>query len=663
MRCSSTTIAALLDSKNFKLFKRNKDRLYAEIFSTIELITVLVIFGFVSNHGAVSVNQGPQAFSPKVYTSNSTLTACSTYGFHLQTDPCYVYFGDSEFGCSNGLKSFIEQEMSWCSLAGSVEEMQALYSNLMYVVPICTCGNTSNFGNTSWAKDSNVAVAIQFYESEYGRYTIFGPSIGVATDTGYSNVQKNVKKLPTSRNEYILPWQIAMDSALLGTDLVVKIGYFPQNSYKMVDVGVISMLPMYTVMIIMYSLQAIATEMCKENKGGMRHALFTVGLSPFTYWLSWIKLLLVRLSVVAIPMVLVFKILLVTTIDTTLFVLAFSLFVLWSTLFVVLAALVGLDPDTVVFVVTVAPSLVSAFSYAFVPYFLTPDFHIPIPAWVTVGVCWLMPPASFSLVMVIALFYRQQEQVLDFAAANEMTPFGVSLTEVIIPIAGNVAVYAVICIYLARTTTGIATDVGVVTGDATTAGAGPGGSVPLEFVAPFHENPEPKRVGSIDFDGIAMVNLNSVEKEEDGNANLRIAISVQNVEKCFVTNDGKTLRAVDGLSVDFYNDQITSLLGHNGAGKSTTIGVLTGLFPPDGGQAFIQGLSVRNDMARIRPLIGLCPQMNVCWDLLTVDEHLSLYAAIRGLSQTEATRQIDEVRRKLCFLFRGFVVTRCIGGR
>lgn len=47
--------------------------------------------------------------------------------------------------------------------------------------------------------------------------------------------------------------------------------------------------------------------------------------------------------------------------------------------------------------------------------------------------------------------------------------------------------------------------------------------------------------------------------------------------------------AVDDLNLEIFHGQITALLGHNGAGKSTTIGMLTGLLPPTSGDAMIYG--------------------------------------------------------------------------
>ena len=78
-----------------------------------------------------------------------------------------------------------------------------------------------------------------------------------------------------------------------------------------------------------------------------------------------------------------------------------------------------------------------------------------------------------------------------------------------------------------------------------------------------------------------------------------------------------------------YKGQVTVLLGRNGAGKTTTMSILTGLFPPTDGSAYINGLSVVDDIDLIRTNLGICPQHNVLFDRLTVSEHLSFFARLK----------------------------------
>uniref|UniRef100_A0A8C6U720 ABC transporter domain-containing protein n=1 Tax=Neogobius melanostomus TaxID=47308 RepID=A0A8C6U720_9GOBI len=117
-------------------------------------------------------------------------------------------------------------------------------------------------------------------------------------------------------------------------------------------------------------------------------------------------------------------------------------------------------------------------------------------------------------------------------------------------------------------------------------------------------------------------------------------VSVRNLVKIYKT--GKKL-AVDGLSVDFYENQITSFLGHNGAGKTTTMSILTGLFPPTSGSALINGYDIHSDMDTIRKYLGMCPQHNVLFSELTVEEHIYFYARLKGCSKEEVKEEMEQM--------------------
>lgn len=107
----------------------------------------------------------------------------------------------------------------------------------------------------------------------------------------------------------------------------------------------------------------------------------------------------------------------------------------------------------------------------------------------------------------------------------------------------------------------------------------------------------------------------------------RAAVEIRGLRKAF---RGGTV-AVKGLDLTIYHDQITALLGHNGAGKSTTIAMLTGLVPPSSGDVFVLGKSVRDELAAVRTVCGICPQQNVLFPRLTVLEHLRFFAVLKGV--------------------------------
>uniref|UniRef100_A0A8D2MI87 ATP binding cassette subfamily A member 1 n=1 Tax=Zonotrichia albicollis TaxID=44394 RepID=A0A8D2MI87_ZONAL len=128
-------------------------------------------------------------------------------------------------------------------------------------------------------------------------------------------------------------------------------------------------------------------------------------------------------------------------------------------------------------------------------------------------------------------------------------------------------------------------------------------------------------------------------KEEEP-VHLSLGVSIQNLVKVY--RDGKKV-AVDGLTLNFYEGQITSFLGHNGAGKTTTMSILTGLFPPTSGTAFILGKDIRSELSTIRQNLGVCPQHNVLFDLLTVEEHIWFYARLKGLPEKKVKEEMDQM--------------------
>ncbi|KAI6234897.1 ABC transporter, ATP-binding protein [Aphelenchoides fujianensis] len=84
--------------------------------------------------------------------------------------------------------------------------------------------------------------------------------------------------------------------------------------------------------------------------------------------------------------------------------------------------------------------------------------------------------------------------------------------------------------------------------------------------------------------------------------------------------------AVNGVDFAAYRGEITCLLGHNGAGKSTVFSCLTGHTKPTSGTV----LNVLSDLSEIRRHLGYCPQSNPLYDRLTCAEHLRLAARLRG---------------------------------
>lgn len=86
--------------------------------------------------------------------------------------------------------------------------------------------------------------------------------------------------------------------------------------------------------------------------------------------------------------------------------------------------------------------------------------------------------------------------------------------------------------------------------------------------------------------------------------------------------------AVANSSFSIKQGECFGLLGPNGAGKTTTISMWTGLYPPTSGTAFICGFDMRTQMDKIYQKIGVCPQFDILWPLLTVLETLVFYLQV-----------------------------------
>uniref|UniRef100_A0A673I3E0 P-type phospholipid transporter n=1 Tax=Sinocyclocheilus rhinocerous TaxID=307959 RepID=A0A673I3E0_9TELE len=126
---------------------------------------------------------------------------------------------------------------------------------------------------------------------------------------------------------------------------------------------------------------------------------------------------------------------------------------------------------------------------------------------------------------------------------------------------------------------------------------------------------------------------------EEEPAHLDPGVYIENLVKVY--SNGKL--AVDGLTLGFYEGQITSFLGHNGAGKTTTMSILTGLFPPTSGTAYIQGKDICTDLNTIRQNLGVCPQHNVLFSMLTVEEHIWFYARLKGLPEEKVKSEMEQI--------------------
>ncbi|WP_242457394.1 ABC transporter ATP-binding protein [Insulibacter thermoxylanivorax] len=99
-------------------------------------------------------------------------------------------------------------------------------------------------------------------------------------------------------------------------------------------------------------------------------------------------------------------------------------------------------------------------------------------------------------------------------------------------------------------------------------------------------------------------------------------LTVQNLRKSF-----GSVQAVADISFAVEAGEVFTIIGPNGAGKTTTLEMIEGLIKPDGGSISFGGMNWEKDADKIKMMIGIQPQTEAMFDLLTPKEHLDLFAS------------------------------------
>lgn len=105
----------------------------------------------------------------------------------------------------------------------------------------------------------------------------------------------------------------------------------------------------------------------------------------------------------------------------------------------------------------------------------------------------------------------------------------------------------------------------------------------------------------------------------------------------------KNLAAVDGLNFEIQHGELFSLLGVNGAGKTTVIKMLSCLTKPTEGDAIVAGYSITKKPEQVKRLIGVSPQETAVAPNLSVKENLELICGIHDFSKDKTKEKIQKL--------------------
>ena len=119
-------------------------------------------------------------------------------------------------------------------------------------------------------------------------------------------------------------------------------------------------------------------------------------------------------------------------------------------------------------------------------------------------------------------------------------------------------------------------------------------------------------------------------------------IEIENLHKSF-----KDVKAVDGLSFSVREGELFAFLGVNGAGKSTTINIISGILSKDDGTVLVCGQNIDTHPDVIKSKIGIVFQGSVLDKRLSAYDNLKSRAALYGIFGKQFNERLDELDRLL----------------
>jgi ABC-type multidrug transport system ATPase subunit len=124
---------------------------------------------------------------------------------------------------------------------------------------------------------------------------------------------------------------------------------------------------------------------------------------------------------------------------------------------------------------------------------------------------------------------------------------------------------------------------------------------------------------------------------------LNTTVRINNLTKTYGRFHTESQLAVDHVSFKLEKSTIHGLIGHNGAGKTSTMEMMCGLLSCDCGTIEIHDKNLYENLSELQKCIGYCPQQDMLFSHLTVTEQLEFYARLRSKENTVNYKQIQEL--------------------
>ena len=125
----------------------------------------------------------------------------------------------------------------------------------------------------------------------------------------------------------------------------------------------------------------------------------------------------------------------------------------------------------------------------------------------------------------------------------------------------------------------------------------------------------------------------------------------------------KNKKSLNNFTIHLNDSEIFGLLGPNGAGKTTFFSILTGIYEPTSGNAFIRGNSILKNIEKTYEYIGYCPQFDLLWEDLSVENTLLFYSRMKNKDKKKIYLMVEKILIDVRLVkFRKYLVRELSGG-
>ncbi|MDD2921395.1 MAG: ABC transporter ATP-binding protein [Anaerolineales bacterium] len=100
---------------------------------------------------------------------------------------------------------------------------------------------------------------------------------------------------------------------------------------------------------------------------------------------------------------------------------------------------------------------------------------------------------------------------------------------------------------------------------------------------------------------------------------------------------------VENLNLNIAAGEIVGIIGHNGAGKSTTLKMIAGLVEPTSGSARVMGRDIRKDSVKIKQHIGFLPEESPLYEAMTARQYLLFFSELYQMPREKALKRIEQL--------------------